>query len=104
MIKELMVIYGLRPAFGQTPVILARSILMIYLSGLLQDLSDRASDTVANMIDDSWTEVAGMIGQRPLSAIASGAAEGIVNGFLIWRLGKRTISQLQPVRTEDREA
>ena len=97
LIKELAFLYGLRPAFGQSVAILARSILQTLLGGLLQDASEAAADTL-------WSEVSEHLGDMAMRIPASipqvgaKATEGAVNGFLISRLGKQTISLLQPVR------
>ena len=97
LIKELAFLYGLRPAFGQSVAILARSILQTLLGGLLQDATEAAADTL-------WSEVSEHLGDMAMRIPASipqvgaKAAEGAVNGFLISRLGKQTISLLQPVR------
>ena len=100
--KELMTIYGLRPAFGQTATLLARSIVTTYLSGLAQELSEGGVDTVF----DTFTQFQGELATGPLVqgitakiGIAK-VAEGTFNYTLIRRLGKRTISLLQPVRPE----
>ena len=101
LIKELAFLYGLRPALGQTATIMARSILQTYLAGLLQYASEAAVDTL-------WSEVSEYLGDAAMRIPASipkvGGAritEGIVNGFLISRLGKQTISLLQPIRPAD---
>ena len=96
--KELMTIYGLRPAFGQTATLLARSIVATYLSGLAQELSEGGVDMV---VDGTAQELLGpsMLGLTAKIGAAK-MAEGIFNGVLIRRLGKRTISLLQPVRPE----
>ena len=94
LIKELTFLYGLRPALGQSAMILARSIVQTYLGGLLQEASEAAADTL-------WTEMSESLAMRIPAAIPQVGAkmtEGAINGFLISRLGKRTISLLQPVR------
>ena len=95
--KELMTIYGLRPAFGQTATLLARAIVATYLSGLAQELSEGGANTL-------WDEVAQYQKEMLSGALARGItakiAEGTSNYVLINRLGKRTISLLQPVRLE----
>ena len=97
LIKDLAFLYRLRPALGQTATILTRTIVQTHLGGLLQEASEAAADTL-------WSEVSEYLGEAAIRIPASipnvGAkmAEGAVNGFLISRLGKRTISLLQPVR------
>ncbi len=100
LIKDLMFIYHLRPAFGQTAVILSRAILNTYLSGMLEEVTEKAADTVADSINEWSGEMAGVLGSGLGRAIGAKTTEAMLNGFLIWRLGKRTISQLQPVRNK----
>lgn len=100
LIKELMSIYGLRPTFGQTTTILARSILQTYLSGELQEVSERGTDTVWDEIAEKGSEMIGTTVGDLAGQILPKLAEGGINGVLIWRLGKRAISLLQPVRSE----
>jgi len=97
LIKELAFLYGLRPAFGQSVAILARSILQTLLGGLLQDASEAAADTLWSEVSESLGDVAMRI-PASIPQVGAKATEGAVNGFLISRLGKQTISLLQPVR------
>ena len=97
LIKELAFLYGLRPALGQSVAILARSILQTYLGGLLQDASEAAADTLWSEVSESVGEMAMRI-PASIPQVGAKVTEGAVNGFLISRLGKQTISLLQPVR------
>ena len=38
------------------------------------------------------------VGAGLLTSLAGKAAEGTLNGVLVWRLGARAIAQIQPVR------
>ena len=97
LIRELAFLYGLRPALGQSVAILARSILQTYLGGLLQNASEAAADTLWSEVSEHLGEMAMRI-PASIPQIGAKATEGAVNGFLISRLGKQTISLLQPVR------
>ena len=97
LIRELAFLYGLRPALGQSVAILARSILQTYLGGLLQNASEAAADTLWSEVSESLGDMAMRI-PASIPQIGAKATEGAVNGFLISRLGKQTISLLQPVR------
>jgi uncharacterized membrane protein YcjF (UPF0283 family) len=100
MIKELLQLYNLRPAFGQTATILARSIILTYLSGLMEEVTESATEAAG----ETFSETA--IGPFLTNAIGSKfmakATEGTLNGILIFRLGRRTIMLLQPVRGKRR--
>ena len=97
LIKDLMFLYHLRPAFGQTAVILARAILNTYLSGMLEEVTEKAADSLSESISDWSGDMAGLLGSGLGRAIGTKTTEAMLNGFLIWRLGKRTMSQIQPV-------
>lgn len=100
LIKELAFLYGLRPALGQSVAILARSILQAYLGSLLQDASEAAADTLWSEVSESLGDMAMRI-PASIPQIGAKTTEGAVNGFLISRLGKQTMSLLQPVRPAD---
>ena len=111
LLRELLMLYGLRPTAVQAALLLARSVVTTYLSGVLQDVSDEAADTAVTATDslaedgplqDMIAEVgrgAGeAVGAGVLAPLAGRAAEGAINGVLVWRLGTRAIEQIQPVR------
>ena len=114
LLRELLALYGLRPNAVQTALLLARSIMATYLSGVLQEVSDDAAATAATAADnlseneplqDVITEAgrgAGeaveAVGAGLFASLAGRAAEGTLNGVLVWRLGARAIAQIQPVR------
>ena len=95
LVKDLMVIYGLRPEFGQATVILASSIRNTYLAGLLQEVSEEQAASILK-------EIAPEMAAKFVGVIAGGVAAGGANGVLIWRLGQQTIQQLQPVHPTER--
>ncbi len=98
LIREMLMIYNLRPAWGQCGVILSRSIIHTYLSGVIEGATESATDAGADAISefmgDSFSFLTGTIGR----AVGAKTAEATLNGVLIWRLGKGIIAQLQPVR------
>ena len=114
MLRELLALYGLRPNAVQTALLLARSVMATYLSGVLQDVSDDAADAAATAADNlsengalqdviaeagpGAGEAVEAVGGGLLASLAGRAAEGALNGVLVWRLGARAIVQIQPVR------
>lgn len=86
MIKDLMQLYNLRPAFGQATIIFAQAILQTYLSGIAEETTESVMDYIA----DSSGALVGS-----LSKVLEKASEGGLNAMLILRLGKRTISALK---------
>jgi len=98
LIKELLLIYNLCPAWGQSWIILSRSIIHTYLSGVIEGATETAADAGADAISefmgDSFHFLTGTIGR----AVGARTAEATLNGLLIWRLGKAIMNQLQPIR------
>ena len=108
LLRELLALYGLRPGAVQAALLLARSVVATYLSGMLQDVADDAADAAATAADGlaedaSLQDVAAAVGSwvgaaASAAPVVGRAAEGAVNGALVWRLGRRAIRQIQPVR------
>lgn len=96
MVKDMCVIYNLRPGFGQTLVILSRSIVNTYLSGVVSEGVDQAADSVSEWLG----EISGLLGSGMGRFIGARASEGALNGFLLWRLGKRMVTMLRLVRVK----
>lgn len=98
MVRDLFVVYHLRPAFGQTALILARSVVLTYLSGMIEEAAETVVDATADSLGDFMGEGASVLTGTLGRAVGAKTAEAALNGLLIWRLGKRVISQLQPTR------
>jgi uncharacterized membrane protein YcjF (UPF0283 family) len=98
MVKDLFVLYHLRPAFGQTAVILARSVVLTYLSGMIEETAETVADATADSLADFMGESASVLTGAVGRAVGAKTAEAALNGLLIWRLGKRAMGQLQPIR------
>lgn len=94
MVKDMCVIYNLRPGFGQTMVILARSIVNTYLSGVITESAGDAADSVSEWLK----EISGLLGSGLGRFVGTRASEGALNGFLLWRLGKRVVALLRLVK------
>lgn len=96
MVKDMCVIYNLRPGFGQTLVILSRSIVNTYLSGVVSEGVEQAADSASEWLG----EISGLLGSGLGRFVGARASEGALNGFLVWRLGKRMVSMLRLVRVK----
>ena len=94
MIRELCQIYNLKPAFSQSATIMAKSILMTYLSGVV----DQGTDATADWIMDQTTMGAAGLGRDVMTKIGSKTTEGAILGVLVQRMGKSTGRMLRPVR------
>ena len=90
MTRDLIRIYNLRPAAGQSLIMLSFSVINIYISGTLEETTEKFMESVSESIPGS---VSGAF-----TTLLGKASECILNGLLIWRLGKRVVSYLQPVK------
>ena len=99
LVRELLVIYNVRPAFGQTATILARAIVQTYLGGEMQGLTEEGTEAGLEAVLGGSAEelLLGSAATALASQLGAKLVEGGVNGLLVWRLGTRTISFLQPV-------
>lgn len=96
MVKDMCVIYNLRPGFGQTLVILARSIVNTYLSGVVSETMGDVADSASEWLG----EISGLLGSGLGRFVGARASEGALNGFLLWRLGKRMSGMLRLVKVK----
>ena len=96
LVREMLVIYNVRPAFGQTTTILAQAIVQVYLGGEIQSLAEEGAAGLDG-VAVSAEELAGSAATGLAPHVGAKLVGGGVNGLLVWRLGTRTISFLQPV-------
>ncbi len=94
MIKDLLYIYQLRPAFGQTGIILARAIVNIYLSGMIEETAGKAAESLSEPVSEWSSHLGGLLGSSLGRTISVKTTEAALNALLISRLGKRTIREL----------
>lgn len=101
LINELLQIYNLRPALGQSATILARSVIQAYLSGVIGEHSEAGMESFADYYESIFGEISFASG---LSAVTDAtryilpkASEGALNGFLLWRLGRQAQKMVRPV-------
>ncbi|EFI33571.1 hypothetical protein Dthio_PD0905 [Desulfonatronospira thiodismutans ASO3-1] len=101
LISELLQIYNLRPAMGQSLTILARSIIQAYLSGIIGEHSEAGVETFGDYYESIFGEISFATG---VSAAADAtryalpkAGEGALNGFLVWRLGRHARRMVRPI-------
>jgi len=104
MITDLLCLYHVRPAYGQSAILLARAILHTYLSGLVGEVTENVAENVADSVGDSVKEmsgeISGALGGSLISGFSAKATEGALNGYLVYRLGRRTMRMLQPVEAK----
>lgn len=101
LISEMMRIYNLKPAFGQSATILARSVIHAYLSGLVGEHIESGLESVTQSLESVQAELgmsgSASVGSGLLGAIAPKIAEGGLNGLLVWRLGSQARKMLRPL-------
>ncbi len=98
MIKDLLFIYQLRPAFGQTLVILAQALLNTYLSGMIEETTRSAAESIGESVSQWTGNLGGILGGSLIRSLGARTGEAALNALLISRLGNKAISQLQPCR------
>ena len=97
LVRNLLVLYNVRPAFGQTATILARAVVQTYLAGEIERLAEDGVDALVKELPGTSGELFGSA-LGTAASTASRLGEGAVNGLLIWRLATRAKSLLQPVK------
>ncbi len=101
LIGELLQIYNLRPAFGQSAAILSRAIIQAYLSGVIGEQSEAGVEAFSEYYESIFGEISFATGISAATDatrfILPKVSEGALNGFLIWRLGKRAGRLVRPI-------
>ncbi len=101
LIGELLVIYNLRPAFGQSAAILSRAIIQAYLSGVIGEQSEAGAEAFSEYYESIFGEISFATGVSAVTDatrfILPKVSEGALNGFLIWRLGRQAQRMLRPL-------
>ena len=97
IVKDLMLLYNLRPAFGQTSVVLSRSIIHVYLSGMVGEAASNAAEGLSETVGEFSGEIGAVLGSGFGKFLSARTTEAALNSFLVWRLGKRAVAMLEPV-------
>ncbi len=97
LVGELLQVYHVRPAWGQTITLLARSVVHTYLSGIIEETAEGAMDSLADQFNE---ELSAAVGSGLMRTVSAKLAEASLNGYMIYRLGKTTIRMLRPVDVE----
>jgi uncharacterized membrane protein YcjF (UPF0283 family) len=114
IIHDLLQIYQVTPATGQSLVILSRAITLSYIGGNIQDWAKTTTDTAGTVlktgIDKITADLTKIFGTKIVDAlpiigsitapVTAKIAEGTLNAILIQRLGKNIITQLQPTQRQ----
>ena len=91
LISDIFEIFGRKsPSNFITVQIFSKAIFNIYFSGIASDYTEYTGELVDILKDSIGTQFSAKI----LSKISGKAAEGVINAFLLHRLGKYTINSL----------
>ena len=98
LVRNLVVLYNVRPGFGQTATIFARAVVQTYLGGEIERIAEEGMEAAITEMAGSSEDLLGSGAASFAWGPTAKFAEGATNGVLIWRLGSRAQSFLQPVR------
>ena len=123
MVHDLLRIYRLKPAPGQTVFLLVHAFFNVYASGNMQEVTEKAVDATGNALSTTLNSdtirpyieavtnseefavitsngVVAMIPfvGRGLATITAKIGEGAINAFLLRNLGRQIIAWIQPTR------
>lgn len=98
LVRDLLVLYDLRPTPGHIVIVLAQAIVQTYLGGVAQDVTEAGTEAAWREIVGPPEELFGASAAGVAAKATAKFAEGAANGLLVWRLGRRTTKFLQPVR------
>lgn len=101
LIGELLQIYNLRPAMGQSSLILSRAIIQAYLSGVIGEQAEAGVESFSDYYENIFGEISLATGVSAVSDatrfILPKVSQGALNGFLIWRLARQARKMLRPI-------
>ncbi len=78
---------------------LSRAVIQAYLSGMLGDVAENGIESLSDSYQEWSGELLAGSLTSSLKTIFSKTAEAGLNGFLLWRLGKATIANVQMIST-----
>jgi len=105
MLKDLCVIYNLRANRVGTYALLVRVFFNAYLAGRLDELEDVTGEGIRNLIQESdWGSWTSFLHDATFARIAgkvgAAASSGLLNYYMIKRLGRYAVRLLRPIHTE----
>ena len=95
LIGDLCALYNVRSSRAGTLVILRRAVTAAFIAGVAENATETAAEELAEMAGETTL---GALGARVAGFVGPKLAEGAVNGLFIRRLGRATISLLQPLK------
>lgn len=100
MLKDLLELYALKPAWDKNLILLARVILSTYLAGVI----DNAAETGVNLVMDSIPELTNATLSKGLDMIIrKGGGKGagmLTQAYMVYRLGNAAAKMLRPIQAD----
>ena len=113
MLKDLFILYNLRPTWDKNLLLMTRIVIHVYATGFWQDFSkagvdalDKGIDTFIDNVKNTKMEgimtkagssIGGMLGGKLGNIVARGVGECVMHKITVGRLGEAAIRMLQPV-------
>ena len=113
MLKDLFVIYNLKPTWDKNLLLMARIVIHVYVTGFWQDFANAGVETLnsglktfidnvkqsdaESLINTVGKGVSGLIGGAVGKVVAKGVGECVMHKITVSRLGTAAIRILQPV-------
>jgi len=96
MLADLCTVYNLRAGRLGTAVILARVFFNAYLAGQINEMENMTAEQIQNLISPH-IPASELLLAKVLGKVGAKASAGVINFFLLNRLGKYTSRMLRPV-------
>lgn len=94
LIQDLASLYGRRLGRAETGILLALVLFQVYVAGEAQELTESGLSEVQTMIGDGMTGLT----NRITSFLSPKVAEGVLNGYILYRLGHYAQNQFRPLK------
>jgi uncharacterized membrane protein YcjF (UPF0283 family) len=104
LLGDLCLLYNLRVNRAGTAVLLSRLFFNAYVAGQLNQLESLTEAGIQNLVDESGLDLGSLaleaVAGKVVGKVGARAASGLLNYFLLKRLGAHAVRLLRPVRSE----
>lgn len=98
MVEDLCRLYFVRGGKLQSFILALKVLFNVFIAAKIEDQIDYAGEKFFSSLKEICEASVGKIFSKVLGAVFKRTAEGAVNGFLFYRIGRATISMLRPIR------
>jgi len=98
MVEDLCRLYFVRGGKLQSFLLALKVLFNVFVAAKLEDQIDNAGEKFFSSLKEICEVSVGKIFSKVLGSVFKRIAEGAVNGFLFYRIGKTTILMLRPIR------